>query len=281
MGQRQRSTTDSPREYNSVEEMVRGVSEDPAFAAEFENLLSSRTIIKKLASLRAAPGMSQAQIAEGMGCTQSRISKLESSLDNEMRLGDLRCYAEVLGSRIHLSLIPADATVVDRVKFHAVCIRRLLDDLVRLAGMDPKFANSVACFFGEAAVNLMAILEESAKGLRLAPMTRLLSASRLVTGRVRSDGKRGSPSGSDAGNVALTRATPILGPCRGSMPGDTVPPYPKSTVSKDDLHGCMFRVESGWLMFFLAVLLGLGTFTRFVLGKLLQNSVDCLSDHVF
>ena len=85
------------KQYKSVAEMARQVAKDKAFSDRLEKRLADRKIVKQLVALRSAKCMSQADIAKAIGCTQSKISKLESGLDIDLRLGDLEGYLDALG----------------------------------------------------------------------------------------------------------------------------------------------------------------------------------------
>jgi transcriptional regulator with XRE-family HTH domain len=88
--------------------MVRETSDDDggAFADALEERLRCRGILKDLMVLRASRGLSQGDVAAKMGCTQSRISKLESSTDADLSLGDLAGYASAVGFRAKVVLVP-------------------------------------------------------------------------------------------------------------------------------------------------------------------------------
>ena len=88
----------------SVSQMVRETSDDPAFTESFEKRLEARKITKDLMILRAVHRLSQRDIAEKVGCTQSRISKLETTNDGDLRLGDLARYSDALGLRVKILL---------------------------------------------------------------------------------------------------------------------------------------------------------------------------------
>lgn len=157
------------RTASSVSEMIRSVSDDSTFVDEFQQHIANRRIVHFLFGLRSARGMSQRQIAEKLGCSQSRISKLENSEDGDVRLGDLDQYAEALGLDVTLVLAKQRRTPVDEVKYHAFCIKRLLDHLCSLAKDDDAIAKAVAQFHGEAFFNLVRILQESAGKLPPGP----------------------------------------------------------------------------------------------------------------
>lgn len=154
--------------YANVAQMVRATADAP-FADAFERRLHGRRIVKDLTVLRAGHGLSQGDVAEKMGCTQSRISKLESSKDFDLTLGDLAKYASAVGFRVGVVLEPKGSTTVSRVKRLAFQIKDELDRLAGLAQDDQKVAQGVAAFLNEAFFNLVKILQESAQKLPCHP----------------------------------------------------------------------------------------------------------------
>lgn len=158
-----------PTQHSSVSDMVRDLSEDRAFAEEFAKRLSERQLIKVLTVLRTRAGLSQQELAEKLECTQSKVSKLESSNDADVRLGDLVNYTGAVGYEMRVFFVPKGQKIVDEVKIHAFVIRRLLDRMVQLAGDDGVMIKAAARFLGEAAFNLTRFVEEAAAGLPLLP----------------------------------------------------------------------------------------------------------------
>jgi transcriptional regulator with XRE-family HTH domain len=164
-GKRDRIPMKKPTQHRSVSDMVRDLSEDRAFAEEFANRLSERQLIKVLTVLRTRAGLSQQELAERLQCTQSKVSKLESSKDADVRLGDLMNYTGAVGYGLRVFLVPKGQKIVDEVKMHACVISRLLDRLVKLAGEGGVMTRAVARFLGEATFNLTRLVKEAAAGL--------------------------------------------------------------------------------------------------------------------
>jgi predicted XRE-type DNA-binding protein len=102
--------------HTSVPQMVRETLEDESFSEAFKQRLHSRRIIKDLMIHRATQGLSQQDIAMRLGCTQSRISKLESATDSELRLGDLAKYADAVGLRVKIVLESTESASATPVK---------------------------------------------------------------------------------------------------------------------------------------------------------------------
>lgn len=104
-----------------------------------------------------------------MGCTQSWISKLESSIDDDLRLGDVKDYARAIGYKVRLLFVPEDSRPVDEVKYHAFKIQALMTRLADLAREDHRLAEGVSGFFGEALVNLVRMFQDAAEKLPRRP----------------------------------------------------------------------------------------------------------------
>ncbi|MGE5839816.1 MAG: helix-turn-helix domain-containing protein [Deltaproteobacteria bacterium] len=74
--------------------------------AEFDKLEEEFAFLDEFLKARAAAGMSQAEIAERMGTTQSAIARLESGRGKHSpSLATLRRYARALGYRVDLRLV--------------------------------------------------------------------------------------------------------------------------------------------------------------------------------
>lgn len=80
--------------------------ERPDVKAEYDRLDEEFAFLDEFLKARAAAGISQAQIAERMGTTQSAVARLESGRGKHSpSLATLRKYAHALGCRIDLRLV--------------------------------------------------------------------------------------------------------------------------------------------------------------------------------
>jgi transcriptional regulator with XRE-family HTH domain len=74
--------------------------------AEYDGLDDEFSFLDEFLKARAAAGMSQAEVAERMGTTQSAVARMESGRGKHSpSLATLRKYAHALGYRIDLRLI--------------------------------------------------------------------------------------------------------------------------------------------------------------------------------
>ncbi len=73
---------------------------------EFDKLEEEFAFLDEFLKARAAAGMSQAEIADRMGTTQSAVARLESGRGKHSpSLATLRKYARALGYRVDLRLV--------------------------------------------------------------------------------------------------------------------------------------------------------------------------------
>jgi len=77
--------------------------EDPDFRREYDALEEEFALIRAMIAARARAGLSQAELAERMGTTQSTIARLEGGRVNPS-MATLRRYAEATGSRLEVTL---------------------------------------------------------------------------------------------------------------------------------------------------------------------------------
>ena len=96
------------KQYASVAELVRDVAPDIETRDASEKRIAGRKLVKHLMAMRAVRELSQKDIANQLDCTQSRISKLEQSLDDEVRLGDFRAYAKAVECEFIAAIQPRD-----------------------------------------------------------------------------------------------------------------------------------------------------------------------------
>lgn len=74
--------------------------------AEYDRLEEEFALLDEFLKARASAGMSQAEVAEKMGTTQSAVARLESGRGKHSpSLATLRKYAHALGYRIDLRLV--------------------------------------------------------------------------------------------------------------------------------------------------------------------------------
>jgi transcriptional regulator with XRE-family HTH domain len=117
--------------YSSVPEMVRDLSEDKEQGERAADRLERRNIINDLIGARIARGLSQNQMAERMGCTQSKVSKFENGKDDDLRIGDFHKYTDALGLEMTICLSKKGRTMADRARSQVTATCRLIERLAQ------------------------------------------------------------------------------------------------------------------------------------------------------
>ena len=153
------------KQYKSVTEMLRDVSPSTEIADAVEERISQRAIIKKLLALRAARKLSQKDVANKMGCMQSRISKLENGIDDDIRLGDFAWYCDALDMQCGMIVASKDKPVAAQVKYHVSSIKHILNEMVVMAGGDEVMEKGVLKFMGGVLKQIVEFVDDAVSKL--------------------------------------------------------------------------------------------------------------------
>lgn len=154
------------KRYASVEGLMKGENISSNVQKRVSRLKTESQVSRKLAEMRTAAGMTQAQLARKIGTTQSCISKWESESDRELTLNTIGAYCSIFDQRVAV-FFGKPMKHVEKVKMHAVELKQSLRALAALAenGDDQEIEKGVKAFFGEAFFNLLDILELCQKQL--------------------------------------------------------------------------------------------------------------------
>jgi len=152
-------------QYTNISDLLSDSPVPKSLRKDVDARIASRQIIKRLMAMRADSDMSQTALAKKIGCSQSRISKLESGTDNDLRFGDFHGYLSALDFNAEIHVLPVSRTPQDEVEFFLNRAGRVLRHLVGLAHTDEKIAESVAGIVGDAMLCFMGIAKDSADGM--------------------------------------------------------------------------------------------------------------------
>ena len=90
----------------SMSEMKKRLMKNPKFQKEYEDLEEEFALVHALIKARTRAGLTQQQVAERMGTTQSSVARMESG-SGFPSLTSIKKYAEATDSKIDINLIPA------------------------------------------------------------------------------------------------------------------------------------------------------------------------------
>jgi ribosome-binding protein aMBF1 (putative translation factor) len=84
------------RSYSSVDEMVK-LTLGSRWLKRMNQRLKHTEVVDQLVLARLRAGLSQTDLAARMKCTQSRVSKIEDSMDVQLSLKDIYEYTKAVG----------------------------------------------------------------------------------------------------------------------------------------------------------------------------------------
>jgi DNA-binding XRE family transcriptional regulator len=100
----------APVPFDPAAEIDRLRREDPQFNAEYAAAEEEFATLDELLRARRRAGMTQEQVAQRMGVKQSALARVEGSLSSRKHapsLATLRKYADAVGCRLEIKIVPA------------------------------------------------------------------------------------------------------------------------------------------------------------------------------
>jgi DNA-binding XRE family transcriptional regulator len=87
-----------------IAEFKKRLMANPEFRAEYDKADAEFAVIEALVKARMEAGLTQTELAERIGTTQSAVARLEGG-GVSPSLSTLRRYAEATGARLQVSLV--------------------------------------------------------------------------------------------------------------------------------------------------------------------------------
>ena len=109
-------------------EMVRDTASDENFQDKSDGHPADDGVSRTLADLRCSRDLTQAELAKRAGCTQSKISRIENSYDDRLKLEDLAIYARAFNMQVSIDFARESSTT-DATERLARQIRNGLDEV--------------------------------------------------------------------------------------------------------------------------------------------------------
>jgi predicted XRE-type DNA-binding protein len=150
------------KKYSSVSEMIRDVTGEEEAAKLIERDIAQRALVKQLIVLRSVKGMTQAEVAKKMNCTQSRVSKLEGGTDDDLKLADLRDYLHAIDHDIMLVVTTRETTLLSQIKWHVGRIKCGLNRLFSMSKGDEVMDKGATKAYAETLTAVLKLVLETA-----------------------------------------------------------------------------------------------------------------------
>ena len=144
---------DKKEVYKSVSDLYAQYAE-PEEKKRFEEHLNSRKLAKALFALRCKSGKTQKEIAEKIGTTQSKISKIEHAKDCDLAIGEILDYCKAIDIQLNIGFTHAGFSLVNKVKFHWFEIQKSIQEIQKISKGDDAMEKAAQSFTLEAAYNI-------------------------------------------------------------------------------------------------------------------------------
>lgn len=151
--------------YSNITDLINDLDADKRFKEKTIKYIENHSFSKYLSYLRCASNLTQEQLAKKIKCSQSRISKIESSPNDKTTIKDLADYGMALNKRMLIRYEDNDIKIVNLIKHHAFQIKHLLDKLASFPKGDKKMDEEISKFFAEAYFNIQIFFETSSRKL--------------------------------------------------------------------------------------------------------------------
>lgn len=112
----------------SVLDLERDTLTDGTFHDELEGLPADNSVSRALSDLRCSRKLTQEELANRAGCTQSKISRIENSGNDRLKLDDLAMYARAFNMQVSIDFSP-ESSSADAAERLAWQIRNGLDSV--------------------------------------------------------------------------------------------------------------------------------------------------------
>lgn len=156
------------KKFTSSSDAAAYLADDAAVKQKVDAEISASTLVSAMIRMRVGKGISQSEIAKAMGCTPSKISKLEAGNDSVLKWGDVCAYLSAIGMNLSLMFDDSSLPAAERIKQCVFRTHELLEDLAKLAeevGDDTEITQKIYQFYGEVLFNFVTRFGDSYKRL--------------------------------------------------------------------------------------------------------------------
>jgi len=141
-----------------IAKMAAFLADDPTAEEGVMEEINSSRVVACLIAMRLDAKLGQDQVAEAMSCSASKVSRMESGSDLNLKWVDIVRYANALGLSTSISFDNPELPAAQRIK---QCVFRIAEDLESLAnlaknvGSSDEIAEKIHQFYGEVLFNFL------------------------------------------------------------------------------------------------------------------------------
>lgn len=156
--------------FGSVADAAAFLAGDDAVKNLVEKEIEQSQLINSLLQLRLRKGISQKELSKSMGCDSSKISRMESGSDLQLKVGDIMQYASAIGVQMNMIFEDKTLPVAEQIKRHVFSIHAQLEQLIGIAKQvdgDELIIGKINAFYGEVLLNFMLRFSDSHQKLSI------------------------------------------------------------------------------------------------------------------
>lgn len=147
-----------------VDAMARTLGCEAETAELVYDHINARTLARGLMLARMKHNLTQKELAARMGCSESKVCRMEAAADADLNFGDILAYANAVG--LEMSFLFDDTTLPNATRIkHCVCkVASMLKHLTDLAAEDDednRMRNAINAFQVEVLMNFLIKYRES------------------------------------------------------------------------------------------------------------------------
>jgi len=147
-----------------VENMAAELTGDRDIVRRMDECRKATEFVWSLTQMRIANGLNQRQMAEKMGVSKSKLSRIEACADADLNFGDIQKYVAALGMDMSIMFDSADIPAAKRIRQHVLAVHSLLErlcDISRQVGATDDISRKIKEFYGEVLLNFVLGVDES------------------------------------------------------------------------------------------------------------------------
>ena len=132
--------------------------DDDSIVRDVRNKMSQTKFVTMLMEARARKGMTQTDIAKKIGISVSKVSRIESSNDDDLRIGDAKDYLNALNLEASIAFLDKAMPTTNQIKHYIFEIEKLLTHLTSIAKTcddDRSIVDGISRFRGEVLYNFI------------------------------------------------------------------------------------------------------------------------------
>lgn len=150
---------ESKKKYDRISLLAGNLADNTQAVDRVESLIRESWMVRTMLRHRLRAGMTQKDIAARMGCSPSRISKIEGGTDHSLGWVEVHQYFGALGMNVSVLLDRPSVPVAAKIKHHVFEIDAQLKKLTALAKeteSDPTILDGIDRFYREVLFNFLA-----------------------------------------------------------------------------------------------------------------------------